>query len=67
MDKMHFQQMLLVQLVLSIYKNANPFILISLYKAQIQVNQGPPNKTRFTNSNRREIGEEPQTHEHRKF
>ena len=35
-------------------KNANLSILISLYKAQIQVDQGPPHKTRYTETNRKE-------------
>jgi hypothetical protein len=29
---------------------------ISLYKAQVQVDQGPPHKIRYTESNRRESG-----------
>ena len=37
-------------------KNTNQSILIYLYKAQVQVDQGPPHKTRYTN--RRENGEE---------
>jgi hypothetical protein len=37
---------------------------ISLYKVQIQFDQGPPYKTRYTETNRREIGEEPLAHEH---
>jgi hypothetical protein len=57
--RQHFQQMVLVQLVVSIYKNANQFILISMYKAQVQVDQGPPHKTRYTEINRRESGKEP--------
>jgi hypothetical protein len=40
-------------------------ILISLYKAQVQVDQGPPLKTVYTKTNRRESGEEPRTHGHR--
>jgi hypothetical protein len=39
-------------------------ILISLYKAQVQVDQGLPHKTRYTESNRGESGEEPRTHGH---
>ena len=57
--------MVLVQLAVSMQKNANHSILISLYKAQIQVNQGPPHKTRHTEINRKESEEEPQAHEHR--
>ena len=37
-------------------------ILISLYKAQVQVDQGPSHKTRYTETYRGESGEEPQTH-----
>ncbi|MGO7909926.1 hypothetical protein AB9E09_35210, partial [Rhizobium leguminosarum] len=33
-------------------KNANGSILISLYKAQVQVFQRPPNKTRYNETNR---------------
>jgi hypothetical protein len=32
---------------------------------QFQVDQGPPHKTRHTESNRRESGEKPWTHEHK--
>jgi hypothetical protein len=32
---------------------------ISLYKAQVQGDQGPPHKTRYTESNRRESGKHP--------
>jgi hypothetical protein len=62
--RQHFQQMVLAQLVVIMEKNANRSILISLYKGQIQVDQGPPHKTRYTESNRRENREEPQTHGH---
>jgi hypothetical protein len=34
-------------------------------KAIYEVDQGPPHKTRYTDSDRRESGEEPRTHEHR--
>jgi hypothetical protein len=40
-----------------------PFL--SLYKAQVQVDQGPQYKTRYTESNRRKSGKELQTHWHR--
>jgi hypothetical protein len=43
--RQHFQQMVLVQLADSMQKNANRSILISLYKVQVQVDQGPPHKT----------------------
>ena len=39
-------------------------ILISLYKAQVQVDQGPPHKTRYTETNRRESRGKPRTHGH---
>jgi hypothetical protein len=48
--------MVLVKLVISMEKNANPSILISLYKAQVQVDQGPPHKTRYTETNRNKEG-----------
>jgi hypothetical protein len=54
--RQHFKQMVLIQLVVSMEKNANRSILISLYKAQDQVGQGPPHKTRYTQSNRIESG-----------
>ena len=44
-------------------KNAHQSILISLYKAQVQVDQEPPHKTRYTETSRTESGNEPQTHE----
>ena len=53
----HFQQMLLVQLAVCMQKNANRSILISFYKAQIQMDQGPPHKPRYTEFNRKESGE----------
>ena len=37
--------MVLVQLEVSRQKNTNRSILISLYKAQLQVDQGPPHKS----------------------
>ena len=43
-------------------ENANQPILISVYKAEVQVGQGPPHKTRYTETYRGESGEEPQTH-----
>jgi hypothetical protein len=57
-----FQQMVVVQLDVSMYKNTNGPILISSYKAQVQVDQGPPHKTRYNEANRRESGKEPQAH-----
>jgi hypothetical protein len=38
-----------------------------LYKAQVQMDQGPQHKTRYIESNRRESGKEPLTHGHGKF
>ena len=40
-------------------ENANLPILISLYKAHVQVDSGPPFKTRYTEAYRGERGEEP--------
>ena len=37
-----------------------------LYKDQVQVDQGPPHKTRFSETNRRESREQHQTHGHRR-
>jgi hypothetical protein len=39
-------------------KNANQFILIFLYKAQVQMDQGPPHKTRYPETHRKESGED---------
>jgi hypothetical protein len=47
----------LAQLVVSMQKNENHSIFIFFYKAQVQVDQGPPHKTRYTETNRKEIGE----------
>jgi hypothetical protein len=41
--------------------------ILFVYKAQVQVNQGPPHKMRNTESNRRECGEDPRTHGHSEF
>jgi hypothetical protein len=40
-------------------KHLLPGCISSLYKAQVQVDQGYPHKTRYTESNRRESGEDP--------
>ena len=40
-------------------ENANQPILVSLSKAQVQIDQAPPHKTRCTVSNKREGSEEP--------
>jgi hypothetical protein len=42
LERQHFKQIVLVQLVISIRKTANQTILNSLYKAQVYVYQGPP-------------------------
>jgi hypothetical protein len=63
--KAAFSTKVLVHLVVSMQKNVNRYILISLYKAQVQVDQGPPYKTRYTESNRRENGENSQILGHR--
>ena len=55
----HFQQMLLDQQDVSMQKNANWPMSISLYKSQVQVDQGPPNKIRHTEIYRGESGEKP--------
>ena len=56
--------MVLVQLVIIIQKNANQSILIS-HKVQVQVDQRPPHKTRYTETKRKESGEEARAHGHR--
>ena len=40
-------------------------IFVTLVKAQVQVDQGPQHKTRYSESNRRESRKEPWTHWHR--
>ena len=62
--RQHFPQTVLAQLVVSMLKNANRFILISLYNAQAQVDQGLLHKTRNTETNMKDNGEEPRAHEH---
>jgi hypothetical protein len=64
--RQHFQQIMLVQLAVSTWKNTNRHILISLYKVQVQVDQAPLHKTRYTETYRRESGEEPPAHGHRR-
>jgi hypothetical protein len=46
-------------------QNVEEYKSISLNKAQVQVDQGPPHNTRYTETNRKESGEEPRTHKHR--
>ena len=50
---------LLAQLEVSMQKNVNLSILVPSYKAQVQVDQGHPHKTRHIATNRKETGEEP--------
>ena len=57
--------MVQVQLAVSMQKNANCSILISLYKSQVQVDKGPPHKTTWPEINRKECGEQPQAHRYR--
>ena len=40
-------------------KNENRSMFITLHKAQVQVDQGPQHKTKYTESNRTENGKEP--------
>jgi hypothetical protein len=54
--------MVLAQLSVSMYKNANWPILISLGKAQVQVDQEPLHKTRYPEIYKGESGEEAWTH-----
>ena len=61
----HLPQIVLVQLAVSMQKNANQSLLSSLYKAQVQVDQRPPHKTRYTETNRTESGEELRIYWHR--
>jgi hypothetical protein len=63
--RQHFQQMVLAQLVVSMWKNASLSILLSLYKAQVQVDQGTPHKTRDTETYRGESVEKPRRYGHR--
>ena len=49
---------MLFQLVAYMQKNVNWTILISLHKVQVQVDQGPPHKTKYTETNRKVSGED---------
>jgi hypothetical protein len=60
-----FSTIMLVQRPGNRLKYANQSILISIYNAQVQVDQGPPHKKRYTETSRKEYGEERQTHMHR--
>ena len=46
-------------------EECKPIPLISLYKAQVQVDQGPLHRTIYMETNRKESGEEPRTHGYR--
>jgi hypothetical protein len=48
--------MVLVQVAVNMLKNANGSILISLYKAQVQVDQGTPHKTRYKKLIEKKVG-----------
>jgi len=58
-NSQNFQQILTGSLNVEKFKLIHIF---SLYKAQVQVDKGPPHKTSYTESNRRENGKEPWTH-----
>ena len=45
-------------------KKENQSILISLYKAEVQVDRGPPQKNTYTETNGKESREDPISHEH---
>jgi hypothetical protein len=47
------------------YKNADRSICIALHKAQVQVDQRPQHKTKYTESDRRESREHQLTYGHR--
>ena len=53
-NSQNFQQILTGSLNVEKFKLIHIF---SLYKAQVQVDKGPPHKTRYTETNRRESGE----------
>jgi hypothetical protein len=55
-EKKPFQQMVMIQQAITMQKNANLSILISLYKAQAQVDQEPSHKTRYTKTNKKKVG-----------
>ena len=57
--KTAFQQMVLAQLAVTMYKNANWSILISMCKILVYMDQGTPHKTRDMETYRGESGEEP--------
>ena len=52
-------------MVVSMHQNVNHYILTSLQKPQAQMDQSSPHKTRYTETNRKENGEEPQTQWHK--
>ena len=47
--------MVLVKLDVCMWKNANAFLFMTLHKTQVQVDQRPQCKTRYTKSNRTEV------------
>jgi hypothetical protein len=49
---------------LAVSMNENRSIFITMHKAQVQVDQGPQNKTKSIESNRGQSRKEPQTHWH---
>ena len=51
----HLQQMVLVKLAGSMYKNLNRSILTTLHKTKLQMDQRPKQKPRYTEPERREI------------
>ena len=63
--KTAFSSTVLILLEVSMQKDENWSILFSLYKAQVQLDQGPPHETSYSETNRRVIGEGPRTHGHR--
>jgi hypothetical protein len=52
--KIPFSKMVLVQLEVSMQKNGNQSIYISFYNVLVQLDEGPPHKTRYTETNRKE-------------
>ena len=61
-NSQNFQQILTGSLNVEKFKLIHIF---SLYKAQVPVDQGPPHKTRYAETNRKESGEDPPAHGHR--
>ena len=59
------QQIVLFQMAVSMQKNAYQSFPILVYKTQVQIDQRPPHKTRYTETIRSECGKELRTHRHR--